>query len=72
MYPANILKLFLSLLQFSADVVACVRDPNTKIVSALDNWNPSSIRISDRDPTQDVVLFEGRAANGRITCRHVD
>ena len=41
------------------------------MVTALDNWNLAPPdRGSEKDPTQDIVLFEGTAENGRIQCRY--
>ncbi len=53
--------------QFGADVVSCLRNPNTDQVTALDGWNPQ-IRASTVDTIQDVLLFSGSYTDNRISC----
>ena len=55
-------------MQFAADVVGCNRDLNTDIISAVDTWNDPNARFNSLDDIQNVVLFQGIFANGRISC----
>ena len=61
------LSLSFSNVQFSTDVLACNLNPTTGMVEALDAWNPAS-RNNIVDNDQDVFLFSGTSAGGRITC----
>jgi hypothetical protein len=61
--------LFFTFLQFDADVVGCIRDPNTDDVTAIDTWNAlANTRNNIRDDTQDIVLFNSTFINSRISC----
>ena len=56
-------------MQFSADVVACNRDPITNMVEALDTYNvPSPGRNNLVDASQDVLLFNSSFDGTRINC----
>ena len=60
-------------IQFSADVVACNRDPATNLVEVLDTYNvPFPIRNNVVDPTQDVILFNSSFDGARISCTLVE
>ena len=60
-------------IQFSADVVACNRDPATNLVEVLDTYNvPFPIRNNMVDPTQDVILFNSSFDGARISCTLVE
>ena len=54
--------------QFAADVVGCNLNPNTNMVAVVDTWNLDQGRGNVLDATQDVELFSGDFASGRITC----
>ena len=58
-------------LQFSADVVACNRNPKTGMVQGLDTYNEPDQRVNDVDPHQNVVQFSSNYTEGRIICRYV-
>ena len=49
-------------------MVGCNLDPNTEMVAAVDTWNLNEGRGNILDATQDVELFSGNFAIGRITC----
>ena len=56
-------------LQFDADVVGCIRDPNTDEITAIDTWNAqATTRNNIRDDTQDIVLFSSSFINSTISC----
>ena len=60
-------------LQFSADVVACNRNPDTDQVQGLDTYNDPTERANHVDPNQtNIVHFSGNYSNGRIMCRYID
>jgi hypothetical protein len=55
--------------QFDADVVGCIRDPNTNEITSIDTWNAmTGTRNNTRDPTQDIVLFNSSFVNSTISC----
>ena len=57
-------------LQFSADVIACNRNPNTDQVQGLDTYNDPKILTNKVDQNQiNVVQFSANYSNGRIICR---
>ena len=57
------------ILQFSADVVACNRDPATGMVEVLDTYNIAEPgRGNVVDPTQDVMLVNSEFDGTRISC----
>ena len=57
-------------LQFSTDVVACNRNPNTDQAQALDTYNDPMERANHVDPNQNnIVQFSANYSNGRIMCR---
>ena len=58
------------IIQFSADVVACNRDPATDMIEVLDTYNvaPTMGRNNLVDPTQDVMLFNSTFDGTRISC----
>ena len=57
--------------QFSADVVACNRNPKTGMVQGLDTYNEPDQTANVVDPYQNVVLFSSNYTEGRIMCRYV-
>ena len=59
------------ILQFSADVVGCNRNPGTGLVEVLDTWNQANARLNQMDPTQNVVMFRSIFSNNRISCTYV-
>ncbi|XP_019851666.1 PREDICTED: uncharacterized protein LOC100636115 isoform X3 [Amphimedon queenslandica] len=52
------------------DVLACQRDPNSNMVTAVDTWNPGPAREPNQiDPGQiDICPYTGSFENGRIIC----
>ena len=58
-------------LQFSADVVACNRDPKSGVVRGLDTYNEPDERANDVDAHQNVVQFSSNYTDGRIICRYI-
>lgn len=52
------------------DVLACQRDPNSNMVTAVDTWNPGPAREPNQiDPGQiDMCPYTGDSVNGRIIC----
>ena len=57
--------------QFSADVVACNKNPDTGIIEGLDTYNdPPKNRANTVDKHQNVVHFSGNFSDGRIKCRY--
>lgn len=58
-------------LQFSSDVVACNRNPETGEVQGLDTYNvPPTERGNNVDPNQNnIVQFSANYSDGRIMCR---
>ena len=65
----EVINVLFSNLQFDADVVGCIRDPNTNEVTAIDTWNAlATTRNNIRDDTQDIVLFNSSFVNSAISC----
>ena len=60
---------FIPMIQLSADVVGCNRDPNNNdMVEVVDTWNLDQGRGNVLDVTQDVMRFTSNFNNGRISC----
>ena len=64
-------EFFFFFFQFSADVVACNRDPKTGVVKGLDTYNLADVLTNQVDVHQNnIVPFGGNYTGGRINCRY--